>query len=167
MTDTTNSDGTQSVEITRTFDAPASVVWALLTEADHFAAWYGPTGADVSVSEMDLRPGGRRFVSMKMETPNGPMEMWFTGEFREIVENERLVYTESMADAEGNVLSPSEMRIPEGHPDTTEVIVELNEDNGRTTMTMTHVGVPAGSPGAMGWNMAFDKLEIHVAAATA
>jgi hypothetical protein len=25
-------------------------------------------------------------------------------------------------------------------------------------MVLTHVGIPAGSPGAVGWNMAFDKL---------
>ena len=29
---------------------------------------------------------------------------------------------------------------------------------------MTHVGIPADSGGAGGWNMAFDKLDAHVAA---
>ena len=33
---------------------------------------------------------------------------------------------------------------------------------GRTRMVMTHVGVPAGSPGAMGWTMAFDKLAAYL-----
>ncbi len=37
------------------------------------------------------------------------MQMWFTGEYREVVENERLVYTESMSDEDGNVASPSGM----------------------------------------------------------
>jgi len=31
-------------------------------------------------------------------------------------------------------------------------------------MVMTHAGIPADSPGAMGWNMALDKLESHLAA---
>ena len=35
---------------------------------------------------------------MEVQTPNGPMQMWFTGEYREVVENQRLVYTESMSD---------------------------------------------------------------------
>jgi hypothetical protein len=29
-------------------------------------------------------------------------------------------------------------------------------------MVMTHVGVPADSPGAQGWNMALDKLTAHI-----
>jgi uncharacterized protein YndB with AHSA1/START domain len=31
---------------------------------------------------------------MEMPTPNGTTQMWFTGEYRDIVENKRLVYTE-------------------------------------------------------------------------
>jgi uncharacterized protein YndB with AHSA1/START domain len=92
------------------------------------------------------------------------MQMWFTGTYREVVENERLVYTESMSDESGNVLSASDMGMPEGHPTTTEVIVELTEVGGRTRMVMTHVGIPKDSPGASGWTMAFDKLAAHVEA---
>jgi uncharacterized protein YndB with AHSA1/START domain len=90
--------------------------------------------------------------------------MWFTGEYREVTENERLVYTESICDADGNVLAPSEMGMPEGHPTTTEVQVDLDAVDGRTRMVMTHLGVPGDSPGAAGWEMAFDKLAAHAAA---
>jgi len=90
--------------------------------------------------------------------------MWFTGEHREVVEHQRLVYTESMADADGNVLSPAEMGMPDGHPLTTTVVVELEDLGGRTKMVMTHIGVPSGSPGAAGWNMAFNKLASRLAA---
>ncbi len=92
------------------------------------------------------------------------MQMWFTGEYREVVENHRLVYTESMSDQNGNVRSPSEMGMPEGHPATTEVRVQLEDMDGRTRMVMTHVGVPSDSPGATGWEMAIDKLASHVEA---
>jgi uncharacterized protein YndB with AHSA1/START domain len=78
------------------------------------------------------------------------------------VPSERLVYTESMSDAEGNVISPADMGMPEGHPETTEIIVELESLGARTKMVMTHVGVPAGSPGEMGWTMALDKMEARV-----
>jgi hypothetical protein len=47
--------------------------------------------------------------------------------------------------------------MPEPHP-ATEVRVELTDMDGRTRMVLTHIGVPAGSPGALGWTMAFDKL---------
>ena len=42
-------------------------------------------------------------------------------------------------------------------------MVELAEHGDHTRMTMTHIGIPEGSPGASGWNMAFDKLERHLA----
>ncbi len=152
-----------AVVIERTLDAPASLVWKMWTEPEHFAAWYGPVGATIPVARMDVHVGGTRLVCMQLETRNGTMQMWFTGEYREVVENKRLVYTESMSDENGNVLPPSEMGMPAGHPTTTEVLVELDDLGGRTRMVMTHVGVPEGSPGAAGWVMALDKLAAHVA----
>jgi uncharacterized protein YndB with AHSA1/START domain len=92
------------------------------------------------------------------------MRMWFAGEYREVVENERLVYTESMSDENGNVSAPPDMGMPGGHPTTTEVRVELQDVGGRTRMVMTHTGVPGDSPGAAGWAMALDKLAGHVEA---
>ena len=92
------------------------------------------------------------------------VQMWFTGEYREVAKNERLVYTESMSDKNGNVLSPSDMGMPPGHPATTEVIVELEDLGGRTKMVLTHTGIPADSPGAAGWAMALSKLAAHVEA---
>ncbi len=159
-----DDSGTQNaVVIERTFDAPAHLVWQMWTAPEHFAAWYGPAGATIPVVRMDVRVGGTRLVCMEMESPNGTMQMWFTGEYREVVENKRLVYTESMSDEHGKVLAPSELGMPADHPTTTEVIVELDDLGGRTRMMMTHVGVPEGSPGAVGWRMAFDKLAAHVA----
>ncbi|MCO4832894.1 MAG: SRPBCC domain-containing protein [Acidimicrobiaceae bacterium] len=157
---------TDSVVIERHFDAPVELVWKMWTESEHFAAWYGPTGATIPVAKMNVRVGGSRHICMAMETPNGPMQMWFVGEFIEIVANERLVYTEAMSDADGNVISPAQMGMPEGHPETTQVIVELEPVDGKTKMTMTHIGVPADSPGASGWGMAFDKLNAYLSTAS-
>jgi uncharacterized protein YndB with AHSA1/START domain len=155
--------GSDAVVIERTFDAPVDFIWLMWTDPEHFKAWFGPDGATIPVATMDVRVGGTRLVCMEMQTPNGPMHMWFTGEFLHIVENERLVYTESMADEHGNVVSPSAMGMPEGHPVTTEICVELEAVDGRTKMVMTHAGVPEDSPGAAGWTMAFDKLAAQVA----
>ena len=157
---------TDSVVIERHFDAPVELVWKMWTESEHFAAWYGPRGATIPVAKMNVRVGGSRHICMAMETPNGPMQMWFVGEFLEIVANERLVYTEAMSDADGNVISPAQMGMPEGHPETTQVIVELEPVDGKTKMTMTHIGVPADSPGASGWGMAFDKLNAYLSTAS-
>ena len=161
-----NSGSRDAVVIERTFDAPAELIWHMWTDPKHFAAWYGPDGATIPVAKMDVRVGGTRLVSMEMQTPNGAMQMWFTGEYLEVVENQRLAYTESMSDQHGNVLSPSDMGMPEGHPTTTQVRVELENLGDRTKMVMTHAGIPADSPGASGWTMAFDKLAAHIEATT-
>ena len=161
---TTHSASEDAVVIERLFDAPLDLIWQMWTEPEHFKAWYGPGGATIPVANMDVRVGGARLVCMEMQSPAGLRQMWFTGEYREIVKNKRLDYTESMSDANGNVISPSDLGMPDGHPTTTEVIVELEDLEGRTKMVMTHVGVPAHSPGAMGWTAAFDKLATHLKA---
>jgi uncharacterized protein YndB with AHSA1/START domain len=151
-----------AVVIERMLDAPVELIWQMWTDPEHFAAWYGPDGATIPVARMDVRVGGTRLVSMQVQTPRGAMTMWFTGEYLEVVPNKRLVYTESMSDENGNVLSPAEVGMPAGHPTTTEIRVELDDLGGRTRMVMTHAGIPAGSPGAAGWTMALDKLAAHV-----
>jgi uncharacterized protein YndB with AHSA1/START domain len=159
-----DNDFEDAVVIERSFAAPVELVWKMWSEPEHVTAWYGPTGATIVVAKMDVRVGGARLIGMAVDTPDGPMQMWFTGEYREVVTNRRVVYTESMSDADGNVLSPSDLGMPAEHPTTTEVTVEFTDNAGRTTMVMTHVGVPPGSPGAAGWAMAFDKLDAHVEA---
>jgi uncharacterized protein YndB with AHSA1/START domain len=151
-----------AVVIERTFDAAVGLIWQMWTQPEHFEKWYGPKGFTVPVAEMDVRVGGKRLVCMEMQTPGGSMKMWTTGEFTEVVPNQRLVYTESMSDENGNVVSPSAMGRPDGYPVTTEVTVLLNDLGGRTKMVMTHAGVPADSGAGGGWEQAFDKLADHV-----
>ena len=105
---------TQSVVIERVVDAPVALVWQMWTDASHFAAWYGPEGARIPTAEMDVRVGGRRHVCMEMDTPNGPMQMWFVGEYREVSPTDRLVYTESMSNEAGEVLDPASMGMEGG-----------------------------------------------------
>ena len=155
---------TQSVVIERTLDAPIALVWDMWTKAEHFAAWYGPMGATIPTATMDVTPGGARFIGMEMAGPEGTMQMFFTGAYVEIDPPSRLVYTEAVADADGNVLPPEAMGMPAGAPMETRVIVELEDLGGTTRMVMTHEGIPADSPGAMGWQMAIDKLEARLAA---
>ncbi len=95
---------------------------------------------------MDLRPGGRRTLVMEVQTPNGPIRMSFAGEFREVIEPRRLVYTEANDD----------------HPET-RVELEFVAEGGRTRLILTHQGIPADSPGAAGWAMALEHLAARVA----
>ena len=149
--------------IEREFDASLDAVWSMWTEAEKFQSWYGPNGFTIPVAEMDVTVGGTRKISMEMKTPERTMQMWFIGEYKEISPKTRLVYSESMCDPDGNVLSPASMGMPEGTPDTTEVVVELEDLGGRTRMVLTHIGVPAGSPGEGGWAQAIDKMAAALA----
>ena len=149
-----------AVVIERTFEAAVDLIWQMWTQPELFQKWYGPKGFSIPVAEIDLRVGGKRLICMS--SPDGSMKMWTTGEHIEVSPTERLVYTESMSDENGNIISPSDMGMPEGYPTTTEVTVLLQDLGGRTKMVMTHAGVPADSPGASGWNQAFDKLADHL-----
>ncbi|UQX89218.1 SRPBCC domain-containing protein [Jatrophihabitans telluris] len=160
MTDGLNAQNAVTIE--RTFDAPAHLIWQMWTDPEHFSAWYGPTGATIPVAKMDVRVGGTRLICMEVTTPDGPVRMWFTGEYREVIENARLVYTDSVSNADGDIIAPSELGMPAGHPTTTEVRVELEDLGDRTRMVITHVGIPADSPGATGWAMAMSKLAGYI-----
>jgi uncharacterized protein YndB with AHSA1/START domain len=77
--------------ITREFDAPRHLVYRAWTTPELIKRWWGAERAEVLSVEVDLRVGGRwRYVS---RTYDG-FEFGFSGEYREIVENERLVATE-------------------------------------------------------------------------
>ncbi len=154
---------TKDVRIERTFNAPIDLIWAMWTEPEHFANWYGPMGAKIPKAEMDVRVGGRRHITMAMDTPRGPMEMFFVGEYHEVDPKTRLMYTEAMADADGNPMTAEQMGMPAGAHMETKVLVELEDLGHRTQMVMTHIGIPADSPGGQGWEMAIAKLETRVA----
>jgi uncharacterized protein YndB with AHSA1/START domain len=155
-----NISDTDAVVISRSFEAPVDLVWRLWTDPAHFKKWYGPEGFSVPVAEIDLRVGGRRLICMS--SPDGSMQMWTTGQHKEIVPNTRLVYSESPADEDGNVVSPAAMGMPDGYPAETEVTVVLEDLVGKTRMVLTHAGIPAGSPGQSGWEQAFDKMKDYI-----
>lgn len=87
---TTPSD--TEIQMTRLFDAPRQLVYEVLTRPEHVRRWWGLLDENYSVPicEIDLRVGGKwRFVS---KGPEG--EVAFSGVYKEIVPNERLVHTE-------------------------------------------------------------------------
>ncbi|MEV6441487.1 SRPBCC family protein [Amycolatopsis sp. NPDC051716] len=77
--------------ITREFDAPRHLVYRVWTTRELVSRWWSGHRGTTTEVEMDLRPGGRwRYV---LKTNDGA-EVGFHGEYREIVPDERLVYTE-------------------------------------------------------------------------
>jgi uncharacterized protein YndB with AHSA1/START domain len=144
------------IVVRRSFDAPLELLWRAWTEPEHFMKWYGPKGFTTPSCEIDLKVGGRHLWSMR--SPDG-MEMYYTGTYKEIVPMERIVFTDSLSDAEGNVMSPSAMGMPEDSPTSMDVTVTFAHEDGKTTVTVSHVAFGEGGERAgMGWEQAFDKL---------
>jgi uncharacterized protein YndB with AHSA1/START domain len=81
----------EEILITREFDAPKELVFKAYTEPDLVRRWWHAKRGEVTVVEIDLRPGGK--WRQVMVTEDG-VEVGFHGEYREIVPNERIVSTE-------------------------------------------------------------------------
>lgn len=144
--------------IVRVFDAPRALVWKAWTDPEHFKQWWGPAGFTAPSCTMDVRVGGRFLWCMRSDKGE---EYWNTGVYREIVPHERIVYTNSFADAKGNVVPPSYYGVPGDEPEESQVTVTFAEDGGRTTMTLRHALRVDDHWHRMvrtGWNGSFDKL---------
>ena len=87
--------GAYGITMTRVFDAPRERVWREWTEPEGFADWFGGPESEVPLStvSMDVRPGGAWRATMFA----GPdrREIRWKGEYREVAEPERLVFTVS------------------------------------------------------------------------
>jgi uncharacterized protein YndB with AHSA1/START domain len=81
------------ITITRVFGAPRERVWREWTEPERFADWFGGTQSEVPLDSvsMDVRPGGSWRLTMLVEP--GRRTIHWRGEYREVIEPERLVFT--------------------------------------------------------------------------
>ena len=159
---TTNSSGAMTAErelvITRIFDAPRELVWKAWTEPERVMRWWGPKNFTAPFCKIDLRVGGAYLNCMR--SPEGK-DYWTTGFYREIVEPSLLVCTDSFADDKGNVVPASHYGMSGDWPKELLVRVAFEDQQGKTKITLRHVGIPAGEMSELaeaGWNESFDKL---------
>lgn len=106
-----DQSGTQIKEIviTREFDAPRERVWKAWTDPEMIKRWWGPEHFTAPSIQMDLRVGGKYIWAMR--GPAGTQwdkTMYNAGVFEEIVPPEKLVVTQYMSDANGEMLEPTE-----------------------------------------------------------
>ncbi|MBI5283563.1 MAG: SRPBCC domain-containing protein [Chloroflexi bacterium] len=144
--------------ITRIFDAPRELVWKAWTEPERFMRWWGPKDFTSPRCEIDLRVGGRYLWCMRW--PDG-RDSYTTGEYREIVPLERLVYTDCFADKQGNAVPATHYGLGADFPFETQVTLTFEDCEGGTKMTLTHAGIPGAELSEMtgaSWNQSFDKL---------
>jgi uncharacterized protein YndB with AHSA1/START domain len=106
--------------ITREFNAPRHLIYRAWTTPELIKRWWSAKRGEVTQADVDLRVGGKwRWVIMT----DRDFEVAFHGEYRELVPNERIVYTEVF---EG---------VPNGDDDPAVVTMTLAEKAGRTVMT--------------------------------
>jgi uncharacterized protein YndB with AHSA1/START domain len=79
--------------MTRVFDAPRERVWSEWTDPEAFADWFGGAECEVPLASvsMDVRPGGAWKLTMFAPPDERRIDWW--GEYREVDEPERLVFT--------------------------------------------------------------------------
>jgi uncharacterized protein YndB with AHSA1/START domain len=140
------------IMITRVFDAPRERVWKEWTEPERFADWFGGSESEVPLStvSMDVRPGGTWRLTMFADP--GRREIQWKGEYREVVEPDRLVFT--LSDQPGE--------------DAYELIIVVLTDlgDGRTEMFFEqrgHLPAEVYEHAKNGWSSFFDRIAERLA----
>lgn len=143
--------GEKEMKLTRIVNAPRLLVFKAWTDREQLEKWWGPKGFTNPVCEVDTKPGGTMLIHMK--SPDGivyPMN----GEYHEIVEPEKIVFTSAALDKNGNRLF--------------EILntVIFTEEDGKTKLSIHAVvsnianeGKPYLDGMNEGWNQSIDKLD--------
>ena len=139
-----------SLTVKRRFKAPPAKVFAAFTDPEKVKHWMGPGEMKAVLAEGEVRIGGRyRWV---MQSPAG-QQMEVSGVYREIVPNEKLVFTWAWK------VAP---------PDTSHeslVTVLLKPDGEGTLFTLTHENLydeDSRNGHERGWIGALDKMQRFV-----
>lgn len=90
----------------RVVDVPRELVWVAWTTPEHVKKWFTPAPWTTVDCEIDLRPGG--IFRTVMRSPQG-QEFPHVGCYLEVIENERLVWTNALAPGYRPSNGPSEV----------------------------------------------------------
>jgi uncharacterized protein YndB with AHSA1/START domain len=136
--------------ITRSFDAPVSLVFRIWESREHMIRWWGPKDFSCTHFETDFRPYGKWRACIMSERYG---ESWMGGEFREIERDRRIVFTFAWEDG----------RDQPGVD--TLVTVTFEERDGRTVQTFHQapfLQVEARDAHIGGWNQCFDHEQAYL-----
>lgn len=84
--------GERDLVLTRLIDAPREKLFRAWTHPELLKIWFAPKPYETPVAELDVRPGGSNLIVMR--GPDG-VDMPNRGVYLEVVENERLVFTDA------------------------------------------------------------------------
>ena len=91
----------ESTRLERTYDAPADLVWELLTTAAGLEEWWAPDGFETRVRDIDPRPGGTLRYTMTATAPEqveflrntgNPLSVELCKTFTEVTPPSRIAY---------------------------------------------------------------------------
>ena len=136
----------EALELTRTFAAPRAKVFEAWTDPEILKQWHAPGDYTVPIAEADLRVGGR--YRIRMQAPNKDINHTVGGEYKEIVPNEKLVYTWQWEDDVDDV-------------GETLVTVEFRDNGEGTDIVLTHERFPTAEDRDkhnQGWCGSLDNL---------
>ena len=91
----------RELAVTRTFDAPARLVFEAWSNPDLFRRWWVPEGAGMTLEscEMDVRTGGKYRLVFRHPAFDEPMA--FFGSYQDVVPGQRMVWTNEEGGDEG------------------------------------------------------------------
>ncbi|MDF2649368.1 MAG: Activator of Hsp90 ATPase 1 family protein [Paenibacillus sp.] len=98
----------RELTVERIVALPPKLAWEGWTRPEHIARWWGPKLWTSFVYEMDVRPGGVWRYSLKSDDNSGE-EAFCRAVYQEVIEPSKLVYTDSFADKNWNIVESSEM----------------------------------------------------------
>ena len=109
----------REVVVTRTFDAPAHIVFEAWTKPELFRRWWVPKSMGMSLlsCDMDVRTGGK----YRLVFAFGDSQSAFFGTYKEVIPNSRVVWTNEESD-EGSVTT-----------------VTFQEKDGKTLLVMSEL----------------------------
>ncbi|WP_199549942.1 SRPBCC domain-containing protein [Streptomyces sp. N35] len=143
MSEQNSSDaGGFSYSVSREIAAPVSRVWQAYTTAAEWPSWFGAVEGTV---EIDVRPGGPWKATLGM--PDGG-QFPLSGEFREVVEHERIVLT---------------MDVPGQAPEVMQVAFEESGSGTKATLSQTCATQEAHDQAREGSEMILAGLAAHCA----
>jgi uncharacterized protein YndB with AHSA1/START domain len=145
--------------IKREFDVPVARLFEAFKTAEALKVWWWPKGLYSDRIDIEFREGGRYFINMKGYDQGGG---GMTGRFEEIVENKRLVMTDSFADESGRAISAKEAKIGGEWPEMVYITFDfesVGENASRFTLSQQGIPNEMQKDCIQGWSESFDKLE--------
>jgi uncharacterized protein YndB with AHSA1/START domain len=151
----------QDIVVIRFFDAPVELVWKAWTDPELVMLWWGPTNYTSPLCKIDFREGGKYLFCMRAPKEQGGQDYYNTGVYTKIIPLERLEFTQSLCDKDGNLIDPVEIGMPSDFPRTVNFEIDFIEKDAQTKLTIKEYNWTLGQMydyAVAGMNQSLDKL---------